>query len=387
MKHKNKYAKISMLMYCCIFCCLILSGCSSDYKTKGENSIVMIKNSALSTYGSGFAVGIQGKSVDTIVTSYSTVATPNGVLPETAEIQIKDESQRLIANVVYCDIGKNVAILKLKEKTKELQPLFLNNKVDDKETVYVRGYDGTGNIMSNFENFNTTDLVQYNGNINTSDELNSLLIYKFSNEFNKASAGAPAVDRNNNVIGMCAFSTSNMNIYSQYILSSEELIKLLAAQEFDFMTAEEIEYKHIIVLTITFGIILLISTIVFIIMIEKKYKNENNLKFMDKYIKAIDGVLKGNIYKFDGKIAIGRDPLKCDIVFPIDEPGISAMHCSLQLNGNEIYLVDNFSKYGTFLNDGTKINASFPYKIETKRFAFYIAEPKNKFEFVSEKEI
>ena len=86
-------------------------------------------------------------------------------------------------------------------------------------------------------------------------------------------------------------------------------------------------------------------------------------------------------------MAIGRDDTKCGIVYPIDEPGISALHCTIQVEGKDCYLVDNFSKYGTFLEDGTKITSSLPHKIENEKFAFYIAETKNRFEFIDKKEI
>jgi hypothetical protein len=50
-------------------------------------------------------------------------------------------------------------------------------------------------------------------------------------------------------------------------------------------------------------------------------------------------------------------------------------------------LVDKFSKHGTYLEDGTKIISSLPYKIENDKFVFYVAEPRNRFEFIDKKEI
>ena len=117
------------------------------------------------------------------------------------------------------------------------------------------------------------------------------------------------------------------------------------------------------------------------------YKKEKNLKFKDYYIRITGGTLRDSEYKFNGKLSIGRDKNKCDIFYPVNEPGISSLHCTVQLVGNECYLIDNFSTYGTYLADGTRIEASQPYKIESNNFAFYIAKPENSFEFINKKEI
>lgn len=382
MKQKGKYPKILIGIFSCIiFCTIILSACSSDKIKTNDTSIVMIKNTSMSTYGTGFAIGKPGKAVDTIVTSYSVVATPNGVPPKNAEIIINESEKNILANVEFYDVGRNIAVLKLAESSRELKPMVLKKNINNNETVYVRGYDGTGNIMSDFKKFNTTDIIQYSGNISTYDELNTILVYKYSNEFNRALVGAPAIDENGTVIGMCAYSLNNMNTYSQYILSSEELSKLFDSQNIEYMTTDEIKYKNIIVLSASIGLLLFIAIILSAwIYINKK---ENNLKYKDKYIRITDGTLKGAIYKFDGKLTIGRDDKKCDIVYPINEPGVSGLHCTIREIEGECYLVDNFSTYGTFLENGTKIEASLPHKIKEEKFVFYIAEPRNRFELIN----
>lgn len=380
MKLKTKYPKILISICGCIIF-LILSGCSSD--EIGKKNIVMIKNATMSAYGTGFAVGIPGEEVDVVVTAYSVIAAPNGVPPKTAEVRINEKN--ISANVVFYDVGRNAAILKLPESSKELKPVILSETVDYNKNIYIKGYDGTGNIMTDFENFNTTDIIGYSGNISTYDELNTVLIYKYSNEFNRAAVGAPATDEHGNAVGMCAYSLSGMNTYSQYILSSGELVNLFIAQDIDFMTSEEVKCKNLIILSIIFGIAVFAIIIIFALIVGNK--KENNLKFKDKYIRITDGTLKGKVYKFNGKITIGRDCAKCDVVYPPNEPGISALHCTVRIEGEDCYLVDNFSKYGTFLEDGTKISASLPYKIENEKFAFYIAETKNRFEFIDKKEI
>ena len=184
---------------------------------------------------------------------------------------------------------------------------------------------------------------------------------------------------------MCAYSLNSMNTYSQYILSSDELSRVFSAQNIDFVTSEEVKYKKIIISAIVIGLLLFIAIIATALIVGNK--KENNLKFTDKYIRCIGGTLKGNVYKFEGKLVIGRNNSKCNIVYPADEPRISDIHCTVQMVDDACYLVDNFSEYGTFLEDGTKIVSSLPYKIETNRIVFYLAEQKNRFEFIYKKEM
>ncbi|MCH5185434.1 MAG: trypsin-like peptidase domain-containing protein [Oscillospiraceae bacterium] len=383
MNFKSEYMRILKSLHIIIFICLILSSCSDGDINNIDRSLVMIKNAGMSTYGAGFAVGIPGKAVNTVVTSYSIVAQSNGAVPKTAEIRIKDSNKSISANVSFYDTARNIAILKLPEETKELKPVVLKDIVDYEEPIYVKGYEGTGNITSDYEKFNSTNIIKYGGSISGSTELNNCVIYRYSNEFNRGSVGAPAVDDHGNCIGMCAYSLNYMNTYSQYILSSGELIRCLSGENIDFVTSDEIKYKNIILLTVFVGFIFLSAIIAFTLFTNKK---ENNLIYEDRYIRITNGTLKDKVYKLEGKLSIGRDPNRCDIVYPIDEPGVSALHCSVQIHGKDCYLTDNFSKYGTYLEDGTKITPLAPYKIENKNFAFYIAKLENRFEFIDEKE-
>lgn len=255
--------------------CLIMSACSSEGVKEIDKSLVMIKNAGMATYGTGFAVGIPGKTADTIITAYSVVAAPDGTAPKTAEVRTRGADKKLSANVIYADASENIAVLKLEGGPKELRPAVLRTGVNYNETIYARGYEGTGNIMSDFESFNGTDIIQYIGNITASTEMESSIgIYKYSNEFNRAAAGAPAVGKDRAVAGMCACSLSGMNTYSQYILSSDEIIKRLTNENIDFMTTDEVKYRNIIVAAIIIGAAALAAIIAFALVFARKTRKQ-----------------------------------------------------------------------------------------------------------------
>ena len=54
------------------------------------------------------------------------------------------------------------------------------------------------------------------------------------------------------------------------------------------------------------------------------------------------------------RIQIGRD-LSCNIKFASDTPKISRQHCTIEFDGNNVWLTDNNSSFGTYLMDGTKL--------------------------------
>lgn len=417
MKLKNKQQKvITAVVASVMIIVLALFLWMTRISPAGEDSLVLIKNSGMSAYGTGFAVGESGfsKGCDTIITAYSAIATPTGAPPKTAEVRHSKTGKTMSANVAFYDVGRNVAILKLSQVMEDLKAVTLTENVDFTKSVSTIGYDGTGNIMSDFDNFTATDIIKYNGSISNYDEMQSVVVYKFSNEFNRAMTGGPALDEKGRVMGMCGYSLDSMNTYSQYILSSEELSRILYNNKIDFVTSNEVKYKRITVVSGGLGLLLFVLILLYGISNKNSLKNneannknkenknnnsssninsdsninenqvEDNKKFTDRYLKITNGVLKGQTYKFDkGMLRIGRDPSKCDIVYPVDEPGISSLHCTLQMVEDECYLADNFSKYGTFLENGFRVNSSYPYKIqiEDEKFVFYIGDKENRMEF------
>lgn len=89
-------------------------------------------------------------------------------------------------------------------------------------------------------------------------------------------------------------------------------------------------------------------------------------------------VLGGKSYSVSGKILIGRDPASCQIVFPAKTPGISGKHCAVQELAQGVVVTDLGSSYGTYLENGTKMEANKPYTILTGE-AFFLASKDNGF--------
>lgn len=75
-------------------------------------------------------------------------------------------------------------------------------------------------------------------------------------------------------------------------------------------------------------------------------------------------------------INIGRDPSRCQFVFPEREPGVSRLHCMVLQNGNSIELVDLNSSNGTFLSNGYRLTPNVPVSLRSGD-SFYVGNPSN----------
>ena len=79
-----------------------------------------------------------------------------------------------------------------------------------------------------------------------------------------------------------------------------------------------------------------------------------------------------------GKIVVGRDPATCQVVFPAKTPGISGKHCTVQELAQGVVVTDLGSTYGTFLENGTKLEPNKPYTVLGGE-AFFLASKDNGF--------
>lgn len=87
-------------------------------------------------------------------------------------------------------------------------------------------------------------------------------------------------------------------------------------------------------------------------------RNSEILQRKKPSIKAISGYYENTVFPIDtGSIIMGRDAKSCQIIFPSDTPGVSAMHCKLIYDAprNSITLMDIGSSYGTYLLNGRKL--------------------------------
>jgi len=90
------------------------------------------------------------------------------------------------------------------------------------------------------------------------------------------------------------------------------------------------------------------------------------------------GPMAGGTFPINGTLRIGRNPGQCQIIFPADAGGISSLHCELQQQPSGVLLIDRGSTYGTFLQNGRKLNSNESVALNPGD-GFYLADIKYSF--------
>ncbi len=92
------------------------------------------------------------------------------------------------------------------------------------------------------------------------------------------------------------------------------------------------------------------------------------------------GVLQGRTFyqNSEGTLLFGRDSSQ-SVIFPDGTKGISSRHCEIKVKDGIPVLIDRGSTYGTFLENGKKLEKNVPVRIQNG-MKFYLATKENCFE-------
>ena len=95
-------------------------------------------------------------------------------------------------------------------------------------------------------------------------------------------------------------------------------------------------------------------------------------------ITGVSGPLAGQRIEVQDVVRVGRDPSRCQLIFPEGTPGVSSLHCELRFQGGRLYLTDLGSTYGTFCN-GMQVPRNQPVALNAGD-RFYLGDPGNAFQ-------
>lgn len=79
---------------------------------------------------------------------------------------------------------------------------------------------------------------------------------------------------------------------------------------------------------------------------------------------GVSGVFAGQRFAVTPLLRLGRDPARCDFVYPAGTQGVSGLHCMLLYRNGELYIQDLGSTYGTFLSSGVRIAPNQPVPLQ-----------------------
>lgn len=88
---------------------------------------------------------------------------------------------------------------------------------------------------------------------------------------------------------------------------------------------------------------------------------------------GLTGEYAGKTFPLNGgQVVFGRDAKLANIIFPQTTKGISRKHCTLKVEGNTLWLSDDGSSYGTFLDSNERLAPGNRVRLENGQ-QFYLA--------------
>lgn len=364
--------------------------------------------------GSGFAIGENGKPVQYIVTNYHVVSDIyTGEKSDTVIVYFSAAANRYMTAQIYrYDSTKDIAVLRLPEPTNEVVPLKIrkSSETDKNGTFYALGFPARANDNEDYNKFDKTDIVTTSGMISKQSMIDERDVYLIDIEITHGNSGGPLVNENGDVVGINTFSITNEDDeVSKYAVCIDELTRIININEVPYTTTKDVNVGGIIVITvdIVVSIAIVCACVILFrknseveIKVSKKSKNVSLKKNEDDnvgktvaasdfsktvavggslgLITGIDGEFKERDFVIDKDLFFGRDPKRCNIIFPLDAEGVSGYHCKVYRENDKIMIMDLGSTYGTFINNGLKIGSNTAVELANGD-TFYLGSDKNKF--------
>ncbi len=368
--------------------------------------------------GTGFCVGKEGEAVEYIATNSHviTVTDDNGnVLGVADEVSVVfedyDSDSTMSAKVIKSFGDPDLAILRLVAPTtlRKALPLMRSGSVEITDTVYALGFPGVSDDSSGMIRSTTEDVTITTGSITKVQYLEGSTSYlQMDTAINHGNSGGPLVNAAGSVIGINTMgwdasvaSGTNYALYIDYLIDyfdtmgypytmggatesnepaepSEPAVTVAAEPQ----KAEGMPWYYIA--GIAAAALIIAALVVVLVLNKKKAKAAVNaaaaaspaqtpVSAPRRSTAAAGGrqiavvgqgsALSGKTFSVRGKATIGRDPQKCQVVFPPKTPGVSGLHCSVQEIAEGVVVTDLGSSYGTFLANGTKLEPNKPYTI------------------------
>ena len=356
------------------------------YFTVIDDNYPALKGLQSFTTGSGFAIGMPGEKVSYVATAghviMHNVESPNvdeetlGLLWDNQYIYLRvhvddvhvlvtDISGFIRANVEAYSPRADVAVLKLNDDTLPRQAAVVYDRKEFAigEQLTSMGFPSasennlaneiSGQLVATTPNVstNTGNFTKWDGHSQTrfGDQITTTA------EMSPGISGGPLVDNDGYVVGVCVSGSVNRENVN-YAVAADELLKLMGSiTELKYpaapLPAEGLSTTAIIIIAAAVAVIALLVALI--------VANSKGKKNMRTLVMTGSMASKSLQLKKGVPVVIGRDPNRCQIVYPKDTAGVSGVHCTITYDGNEVTVADNGSSYGTFVG-GTKVEPGKP---------------------------
>ncbi|MBQ7308655.1 MAG: trypsin-like peptidase domain-containing protein [Clostridia bacterium] len=252
------------------------------------------------------------------------------------------------------------AILHLDQKLNNIHAMKLgtSSALEVNDEVWALGFPAL--VETSSQTYTKEDVIVTKGIISKLDADNPLFKGNFLMHdalLTGGNSGGPLVDKNGNIIGI---NSSGYDAGYYYATRIDDVRTILDQFGIVYVAADG-GIAPWVIIVIAAAVLLCAAVIVIVAVSGKNKKNAVAAASAAQptsptlHIVVQSGRLAGSRYRLTDRIAIGRDPSRCHIVFPADTPGVSGLHCELFVQNGAVYLRDCNSSYGTYLANGTKL--------------------------------
>ena len=298
-------------------------------------------------------------------------------------VLINDRSSFVLAQLAGVSDRADVAVLSLNTAIRDRKSAVLLNKTDfaTNASVTAMGFPAASevNLTDNVNDqlIATTNTVTVNkGTVSRFDPHATTGFgdqIQTTAEMSGGISGGPLVDDDGYVVGVCTSGHASIDNVN-YAVSTTEILRLLRSLTGVKWTEGPVKegLSTTMVILIAAAVLIIILLIVLIAVSSSKKKNARVMIF--------GGVLNGRQVdlKVGTPVVVGRDPNKCQVVYPKDTPGVSTVHCAIIFDGNAVTVADNGSSYGTYVG-GVKVEPGKPLVMHRGQ-EMYFGSDKNKAE-------
>lgn len=359
--------------------------------------------------GSGFAIGTLNQSVEFIVTNAHVITSSDGQY-NTSDLVVWFSvmaNDFMIPEVYAIDHGRDLAVLRLPEKTDKRSAVPLNTDLaPNAETVYALGYPDYSNVSQDYKTMSTKDLTVTKGIISKQfrfeNNQRGYEAYQHDAAISFGNSGGPLVNSNGEVIGVNTWVVSSGVAEGSNALTAKELATFLNSNGVSYSTGaaavsdpvdnvpvepEKKEFPTTIVVIAVAAVVVAAAVVVVIVMMSKKKKSPAPAQYNGApaaspngaVITGMKGIMANRTFNVNGSVTLGRNAQNCNVAYPVDAKGVSGIHCQIRQANGGYELIDCGSSNGTYLGNGQKLIPNVPVFLPNGSY-FYLGSAEQLFQ-------